>query len=98
MHFAEKTWFDSVFTKQFTSDSGILSTSEEYYVTRCRNRRIVKSTVLCLYSQDPSLNDWLVTPTNEKTVLTERGKNASYKYGHYIAFRIYLVGYKYTFI
>jgi len=49
-------------------------------------------------SQDPSLNDWLVTPTNEKTVLTERGKNAIYKYGHYITFRINLVGYMYTFI
>jgi hypothetical protein len=36
------------------------------------------------YSQDPSLNDWLVTPTIEKTVLTERGKNTIYKYGHYI--------------
>ncbi len=62
-----------------------------------RNRRLVKNAVF-FYSQDPSLNDWLVTPTNEKTVLTERGKNAIYKYGHYITFRIYLVGYKYTFI
>ncbi len=37
------------------------------------------------YSQDPSLTDWLVTPTYEKTVLTERGKNTIYKYGHCIA-------------
>jgi hypothetical protein len=39
-----------------------------------------------LFSTDPSLNDWLVTPTSQKTTLIEYGK--SQPYTHFTVYQV----------